>query len=119
MKRTGYALTAGLMALALFAGVSRLMADDKPDADGFIDIFNGKDLTGWEGLPDFWSVKDGAITVTETKDTSKQTFLVFKVRPVTDFELHWKYKFVTKEGNSGVQFRSKMMDPKTFKVGGY
>src|SRR3954453_12330433 len=89
-------------------------ADLKPDADGFIEIFNGKDLTGWEGLPDFWSVKDGAITATETKDKSKQTFLVFKGMPVSDFELHWKYKFVTKEGNSGVQFRSKLKDPKNF-----
>src|SRR4051794_6519766 len=70
MKRTGYALTAGLMSLALFAGISRLMADDKPGstvfdnkpgADGFVSIFNGKDLTGWEGLPDYWEVKDGVI----------------------------------------------------------
>jgi hypothetical protein len=91
----------------------------KPDAGGFIEIFNGKDLTGWEGLPDFWSVKDGAITATETKDKSKQTFLVFKGMPVSDFELHWKYKFVTKEGNSGVQFRSKLKDPKNFVVAGY
>ena len=90
----------------------------KPDADGFVEIFNGKDLTGWEGLPDFWSVKDGAITATETKEKSKQTFLVYKT-PVSDFELHWKYKFVTKEGNSGMQFRSKVIDPKTFRVGGY
>ncbi|MGO9787738.1 MAG: hypothetical protein ACLPL5_13145, partial [Stellaceae bacterium] len=33
----------------------------KPDADGFITLFNGKDLTGWQGLADYWSVKDGAI----------------------------------------------------------
>ena len=32
----------------------------KPDADGFIPLFNGKDLTNWEGLDGFWSVKDGA-----------------------------------------------------------
>ena len=49
----------------------------KPDADGFITIFNGKDLTGWEGLEDYWSVKDGVISGHETKDKSKQTFLVF------------------------------------------
>ena len=30
--------------------------------DGFKPLFNGKDLTGWEGLPQFWSVKDGVIT---------------------------------------------------------
>ena len=36
-----------------------------------------------------------------------------------DFEMHWKYKFVTQEGNSGVQFRSKLYDEKNFSVGGY
>jgi hypothetical protein len=91
----------------------------KPDADGFMTIFNGKDLTGWDGLPDYWSVKDGLLIGHETKDKSKQTFLVFTGCKVSDFELHIKYKFATPDGNSGVQFRSKVLDPKTFKVGGY
>jgi hypothetical protein len=91
----------------------------KPDADGFIEIFNGKDLTGWEGLTDYWSVKEGSIDASETKDKSKHTFLVFTAMPVADFELHYKFRFVTKEGNSGVQFRSKVKDPKNFVVGGY
>ena len=91
----------------------------KPDADGFITIFNGKDLTGWEGLEDYWSVKDGVISGHETKDKSKQTFLVCTGGKVSDFELHIKYKFATPDGNSGIQFRSKVLDPKTFRVGGY
>jgi hypothetical protein len=122
MKRTAYASIAALMSLALFAGVSRLLADDKPDANGFVSIFNGKDLTGWEGLPDYWEVKDGVIHGHETKDKSKQTFLVYK-DPVKDFEIHYSFKFGEVdgkvEGNSGLQFRSKMIDPKTFRVGGY
>src|SRR4051794_22229418 len=64
----------------------------KPDADGFITIFNGKDLTYWSGLENYWTVKDGVISGHETKDKSKQTFLVFAA-PVADFELHCKYKF--------------------------
>jgi Domain of Unknown Function (DUF1080) len=91
----------------------------KPDADGFITIFNGKDLTGWEGLEDYWSVKDGVISGHETKEKSKQTFLIFTGSKVGDFELHLKYKFATPDGNSGIQFRSKVLDPKTFRVGGY
>jgi hypothetical protein len=91
----------------------------KPDADGFITIFNGKDLTGWDGLAEYWEVKDGAISGHETKDKSKQTFLVWKGAKVSDFELHIKYKFATEDGNSGVQFRSKVLDEKTFRVGGY
>jgi hypothetical protein len=94
-------------------------ADPKPDADGFMTIFNGKDLSGWEGLEDYWTVKDGAIVGHETKDKSKQTFLVWKGAKVSDFELRIKYKFATPDGNSGIQFRSKVLDEKTFRVGGY
>ncbi|MDB5318722.1 MAG: Cytochrome c [Phycisphaerales bacterium] len=134
-RRTGYALAAaGLLAAVavLGGGVSRLAAEDKPagstvfidkpGADGFVSIFNGKDLTGWEGLPEYWEVKDGVIHGHETKDKSKQTFLVYKDM-VKDFELRYSFKFGEVngkvEGNSGVQFRSKLVDPKTFKVGGY
>jgi hypothetical protein len=111
-----------LVALGLAAAVG---ADDKradlpkPGADGFITIFNGKDLTGWQGLDGYWSVKDGVISGHETKENSKQTFLIFKGAPLKDFELHLKYKFATPDGNSGIQFRSKVIDPDTDRVGGY
>jgi hypothetical protein len=91
----------------------------KADADGFVAIFNGKDLTGWEGLEDYWSVTEGVLSGHETKDKSKQTFLVFTGFNVSDFELHLKYKFATPDGNSGIQFRSKLLDPRTYRVGGY
>jgi hypothetical protein len=97
-----------------------------PDADGFINLFNGKDLTYWEGHPDYWSVKDDAITGSETSDKSLHTFLVLsasKLDPAKfgNFELHFKYRWVEKGrgGNSGLQFRSKIVDEKTYKVGGY
>jgi len=89
------------------------------DADGFITLFNGKDLSGWEGLEGFWSVKDGVISGVEDKQhAAPQTFLCYSV-PFSDFELHYKYKFATPAGNSGVQFRSIMMDAKTHRIGGY
>lgn len=112
-----------LAALALTFTVSRLAAEDaKPDADGFVTIFNGTDLTGWDGLKDYWEVKDGAISGHEVKAKSKQTFLVYK-DTVKDFELHLKFKFAAVdgkvEGNSGVQFRSILKDKKNFVVAGY
>lgn len=113
-----------LAALLLAAGA--LAADDKPadlpkpDADGFVSLFNGKDLTNWEGLDGFWSVtKEGFISGHETKDGSKQTFLILTAMQPADFELHFSYMFDKPDGNSGVQFRSKVVDPKTDKVGGY
>jgi hypothetical protein len=91
----------------------------KPDADGFVTIFNGRDLTGWTGLADYWSVRDGSISGHQTEDTSKQTFLVFSPFMMSDFELHLKYRFASPEGNSGIQFRSMVLDSETYRVGGY
>lgn len=105
--------------------VDRSIAQDSPatpapDAEGFVDMFNGKDLTGWHGLEGFWSAKDGMIVGSETKQTSKQTFLVYTAMPsVADFEMHYKYKFASPDGNSGVQFRSKMLIPQNMRAGGY
>ena len=87
--------------------------------EGFVSLFNGKDLSGWEGLPQIWSVQEGAITgKTTDKETLKEnTFLVWKDGKTEDFELRFSYKIVG--GNSGVQYRSKLLDPAKFIVGGY
>jgi hypothetical protein len=90
-----------------------------PCADGFLTLFNGRDLAGWEGLADYWSVKDGAISGHQTKEASKQTFLVLSALTVRDFELHFSYRFASPEGNSGIQFRSMVLDVDTYRVGGY
>jgi Domain of Unknown Function (DUF1080) len=94
------------------------------DADGWITLFNGKDLTGWEGLEGFWSVVDGAIQCAETKEKSVQSDLVLlcsKQYPekFANFELRYRWRMVTPTGNSGVQFRSKIDKPETHHVGGY
>lgn len=76
-------------------------------------IFNGKDLTGWEGNTSLWSVVDGTITGKTQPDPADpkkgllkhNTFLVWKAGKVSDFELTFQYRIVT--GNSGVQYRSK------------
>jgi len=90
-----------------------------PDADGFVALFNGHDLAGWTGLADYWSVKDGSISGHETMEMSRQTFLILSALKVTDFELHFRYRFASPDGNSAVQFRSVILDPKAYVVGGY
>lgn len=76
---------------------------------GETQLFNGKDLTGWEGNEKLWSVEDGAITG-RTGDSGDMkikhnTFLVWKGGTVGDFELTFKYRI--EKGNSGVQYRAK------------
>ena len=82
-------------------------------------LFNGKDLSGWDGNPNFWSVRDGAITGQTTKDqpTKGNTFIIWKGGTLEDFELRLKYRIVG--GNSGIQYRSKVLDQKNWVVGGY
>ncbi len=89
-------------------------------------IFNGKDLTGWKGVEGFWSVKDGAITGLTTKENAVKTntFLIWEGE-VGDFELTCKYKITDENGkpggtgNSGIQYRSKVVDPAYSVVAGY
>jgi hypothetical protein len=90
-----------------------------------ISLFNGKDLTGWEGDIGFWSVKDGVIVgrTSPEKPVSTNTFLIWKGGEPSDFELTLKFKMTPGDAknyvNSGIQFRSKIVDPEKFVVAGY
>lgn len=83
-------------------------------------LFNGKDLSGWAGKTEFWSVKDGAILGQTTKDkpTKGNTFLVWEGGDVADFVFKAKVRFTG--NNSGVQYRSELVGkPEDFVVKGY
>jgi hypothetical protein len=82
-------------------------------------LFDGKTLNGWSGLEGLWSVEDGAITARTTaeKPLKGNTFLIWKDGTVGDFELTFKYRMVG--GNSGVQYRSKVVDEPGHVVAGY
>ncbi len=84
------------------------------------ELFNGKDLTGWKGNLELWSVQNGCITgiTTAEKPLKFNTFLIWDGGKVSNFELEFDYQ-IGAEGNSGVQYRSKVIDDKDFIVGGY
>jgi hypothetical protein len=102
------ALSALLLHTAAFADHHK--SEAKP-------LFNGKDLTGWNGNPKFWSVQDGVITAQTTAEnpTKGNTFLIWTNGVVGDFELRLSYKVIG--GNSGIQYRSK--DRGNWVVNGY
>lgn len=78
------------------------------DKDGFVSLFDGKSLAGWDGDKRIWSVSTtgGAIVGQRPNILSltENTFLVWQGGDVADFELRWKALILS--GNSGVQFRS-------------
>ena len=83
-------------------------------------LFNGKDLSGWTGNTELWSVKNGAIFGQTTKDkpTKGNTFLIWQGGEVENFIFKTKVRFTG--NNSGVQYRSEYLgDPKDFAVKGY
>jgi hypothetical protein len=85
--------------------------------EGFVSIFNGEDLTGWDGDLRLWSVKDGVIRgeTTEENPARGNTFCVWRGGTLKDFVL--KIKFRIQNGNSGIQYRSKEFDK--WRIGGY
>src|SRR5687768_10881604 len=94
------------LATSLMAAFTlQLSGAEKP---GFRSLFNGKDLTGWDGNRALWSVKDGVIhgETTAADPLKFNTFLVYTNGNVSNFELHFKYKIVGnnpgKQANSGV-----------------
>ena len=63
------ALLSSLAALLVAAFALPAMAQD----DGFVQIFNGKDLIGWAGDARLWSVEDGCITGFSNESDKKIT----------------------------------------------
>ena len=111
MKRT----LAALMLVVSFAVSGASAADE----EGFVSLFNGKDLSGWRGDKNYWSVQDGALTAKTTPDKllKYNTFLIWEGGQPADFELRAKYKIVG--GNSGIQYRSRIIDEEKFVASGY
>jgi hypothetical protein len=74
-------------------------------------LFNGKDLTDWDGDPKLWSVKDGVIhgETTPEHPANGNTFLIWKGGKLGDFELRFSFR-CNDSNNSGVQYRSKHID---------
>jgi hypothetical protein len=96
-----------------------LLAASATSAKEAQELFNGQDLTGWDGDPRVWSVKDGAIVGHTTPDVAlkNNTFLIWKGGDVGGFKLTLEYKL--EGGNSGIQYRSKVVDPDQWIVAGY
>jgi len=116
-------LLGGLIITGVLAGALTAAWAGSP-GPGFVSLFNGKDLTGWAGRTNHWSVQDGVITGETTRDNPAKgnNFLIARENGqdliVKDFEIQFDYKFTgTNFGNSGLQFRSQ--DLGNFVVHGY
>ena len=82
-------------------------------------LFNGTTLEGWDGDPRFWKVEDGCLTGQSTAEIAPDanTFLIWKLGELDDFELTADYKI--EGGNSGIQVRSFRLPDRPWGIGGY
>ncbi|WP_197446365.1 family 16 glycoside hydrolase [Tautonia plasticadhaerens] len=110
------------MSVALVLALSLAGAVEPPQDEGdFEPIFNGEDLSGWEGDPSLWSVEDGAITGKTSADAPLEynKFLVYRGDPVRNFELRAQFRLIG-DNNSGIQYRSnERPEIGEYSVGGY
>lgn len=110
-------LTLQMLALAFLCLTCPDVSAQKPsgkapaESEDMIQMFNGKDLDGWDGDPRLWSVKDGVIHGETTKDvaTRGNTFLIYEGGEVEDFELRLSFR-CSASNNSGIQYRSQRVE---------
>src|SRR5438105_2070274 len=92
---------------------------------GFKPLCNGHDLTGWDGNPKLWTATGTIITgkTSENDPIKGNTFLIWTNGTTADFELRCSFRIQPNNdknfANSGIQYRSKILDPKNWVCGGY
>src|SRR5689334_24908676 len=80
---------------------------DFKDHQGYVSLFDGKTLKGWDGNPKFWRVEDGAIVGESTPtNPSGNSYIVYRDVTAKDFTLKFEIK-VEGDGGSGIQYRSR------------
>ena len=97
------------LALAIIGwkpGGRPVLAADEPPPERFKAIFNGRDLSGWEGSPKYWSVEDGCLTGRADGTLKFNRFITWRGGTVRNFELRVKV-WVSPTGNSGLQYRGR------------
>lgn len=100
-----------LLLIAISACITGCMAHGEmpgeTDKDGFVSIFDGMTLKGWEALPaetaPVWTVQDGMIVGAGDKG---QGYLSFEKKEIADLEIKLKYRFPG-QGNSGISIRAR------------
>lgn len=86
---------------------------DFNDHAGYIALFDGVSLKGWDGNPKFWRVEGGAIVGESTvENPSGNTYIAYRDVEAHDFTLKFEMK-IEGTGGSGLQYRSKTGIPWT------
>jgi hypothetical protein len=89
--------------LSMFPAMAADGDDQKPRK-----LFNGRDLSGWQGVPGWWRAEDGVLIAESTAENpcEKSNYLVWTGGQPSDFQLECEFR-LSPEANSGIQIRSE------------
>jgi hypothetical protein len=109
--RTGRSL---LLCLSIAAAMAIPTHADDPKQAGFVSMFDGRTLDGWEVIPPkaakAWTATDGKIV--GDGDNGRCYLQYTKNKQIADFEMKFSYRLPS-EGNSGVNIRSRQDETDT------
>ncbi|GAA4453059.1 DUF1080 domain-containing protein [Nibrella saemangeumensis] len=113
----------GLVLAVIAAGsisTSCMAQSRKAKNDGFVQIFDGKSLKGWDGDPTYWRVENGSLVgeITPDKPLKTNSFIIWRGGEPGDFELKGEFQ-ITEAGNSGINYRSEQLTDIPFALRGY
>jgi hypothetical protein len=92
-----------LFLIILITLAPALSAEDK----GWVTLYNGKDLTGWQTTGNWLPQKDGSLLIkprSGERGWQRYSAYLWSKKKYKDFVLHVEYKYPPK-GNSGIHFR--------------
>jgi hypothetical protein len=109
-----------LLALVLTGLHFPSIGQSKKDKDGFVVIFDGKTLKGWEGDPAYWRAENGSLVgeITPDKLLKSNTFIIWRGGQPKDFELKLEFR-ISQNGNSGINYRSEQLKDVPYALKGY
>lgn len=115
--RLKYLATLPICAMFFYSCHTSKMAINK---DGFIQIFNGKNLNTWIGDSTYWHVEDSSLVgiVTPATLLKRNSFIIWQGHMPQDFELRLQY-MISDKGNSGINYRSEMVEGIPYALKGY
>jgi hypothetical protein len=86
---------------------SEILPIDYSEREGYIPLFDGVSMKGWDGNPKFWRVEDGAIVgESSAQNPSGNTYISYRDIEAHDFNLKMEIK-VEGIAGTGIQYRSK------------
>jgi hypothetical protein len=111
----------GTVVCTIIAGYGALRIHAQTDTAGWVSLFNGTSLDGWDGRSDVWKVENGAITgqtLGGPTSVTDSTYIFWKGGEPADFELKAEIRTDGEHVNSGIVYRGYVVPPPAGRGGG-